>query len=247
MIQDAITIGTIVAFAAYLTRLYGPISSLTNMQVEFAQAMVSFERVFEYLDMPVEIADRPDARPLHEVSGARAASRTSGSSIRKMGRRPRAPTETGTGRNRVDAGHASSNGDSGRDGAEAGDKVDDEVDNDAGNLHAVPVHRLWALEDVSFSIEPGELVALVGPSGAGKTTITYLLPRLYDPTRGGIRLDGVDLRDTTQESIAHQIGMVTQETYLFHDTIRANLLYARPDASADETRERHAEPPISTT
>jgi ATP-binding cassette subfamily B protein len=94
--------------------------------------------------------------------------------------------------------------------------------------------RRWALQDVSFEIEPGQLAALVGPSGAGKTTITYLLPRLYDPTEGYITLDGHDLRDVTQQSLARQIGMVTQETYLFHDTVRANLLYARPDADQAE-------------
>ena len=86
----------------------------------------------------------------------------------------------------------------------------------------------------SFTVQPGQLAALVGPSGAGKTTITYLLPRLYDPTAGAIRVDGHDLRDLTLDSLAAQIGMVTQETYLFHDTIRANLLYARPDATDAE-------------
>ena len=92
----------------------------------------------------------------------------------------------------------------------------------------------WTLRDLSFEITPGQLAALVGPSGAGKTTITYLLPRLYDPTEGRITIDGHDLRDVTQESLAQQIGMVTQETYLFHDTIRANLLYARPGAGQAE-------------
>jgi ATP-binding cassette subfamily B protein len=94
--------------------------------------------------------------------------------------------------------------------------------------------RRIALEGVSFEIRPGELAALVGPSGAGKTTITYLLPRLYDPTAGEIRLDGHDLREVSQTSLAQAMGMVTQETYLFHDTVRANLLYAQPEASQAE-------------
>ncbi|HEY3109944.1 MAG TPA: ATP-binding cassette domain-containing protein, partial [Chloroflexota bacterium] len=92
----------------------------------------------------------------------------------------------------------------------------------------------WALEGLSFTVEPGQLAALVGPSGAGKTTTTYLLPRLYDPTDGRILLDGHDLRDLRLESLTANIGMVTQETYLFHDTIRANLLYAKPDATPAE-------------
>jgi ATP-binding cassette subfamily B protein len=91
-----------------------------------------------------------------------------------------------------------------------------------------------AIENISFEIEPGQLAALVGPSGAGKTTITYLLPRLYDPTQGRICLDGHDLRDVTQKSLVSAIGMVTQETYLFHDTIKANLLYAKPNATQVE-------------
>jgi ATP-binding cassette subfamily B protein len=92
----------------------------------------------------------------------------------------------------------------------------------------------WALRELDFVIEPGELTALVGPSGAGKTTLTYMLPRLYDPTEGQILLDGIDIKDVTLNSLIDNIGMVTQETYLFYDTIRANLMYARPDATDEE-------------
>ena len=98
----------------------------------------------------------------------------------------------------------------------------------AGSVHQA---RELALEQLSFRIAPGQLVALVGPSGAGKTTLTYLIPRLYDPSQGLIRLDGHDLRDLTLRTMAANIGMVTQETYLFHDTIRTNLLYAKPEAT----------------
>ncbi len=94
--------------------------------------------------------------------------------------------------------------------------------------------RRYALRDVNFEIKPGQLAALVGPSGAGKTTITYLIPRLYDPTAGRVLIDGCDLREVTLDSLSRQIGMVTQETFLFHDTVRANLLYAKPDATMDE-------------
>jgi ATP-binding cassette, subfamily B, bacterial len=199
-----ISIGTIVAFAAYLARLYGPLSSLSNVQVEFVTSMVSFERVFQYLDLPVEIDDRPGARSLRAVQGRVHFENVSFSYLESD---QRAALQTGqslleTGESQGEAAPASS--------------------------------HLWALHNLSFVIKPGQLVALVGPSGAGKTTISYLLPRLYDPTEGRITLDGHDLREVTKESLARQIGMVTQETYLFHDTIRANLLFARPEASQAE-------------
>jgi ATP-binding cassette subfamily B protein len=201
VLGGSITVGTIVAFAAYLTRLYGPISSLTNVQVEFATSMVSFERVFEYTDLPIEIQDRPGAVELKEVEGRVRFEDVSFSYL--------APDQAPI--------------------------IAAEQDKDQdGQPDAVPgevVSRRWALQDLSFEIAPGQLAALVGPSGAGKTTITYLLPRLYDPTEGRITLDGHNLLDVSLESLARQIGMVTQETYLFHDTVRANLLYARPEAT----------------
>ncbi len=205
VLGETITIGTIVAFAAYLTRLYGPISALSNVQVEFVSSMVSFERVFEYLDLPVEIKDRPDALELEVTRGAVCFEDVSFSYLAGDG----------------PAGDADS-------------PCPENGEDDVLDTSGAATGRRWALRRLSFEIEPGQLAALVGPSGAGKTTITYLLPRLYDPTDGSITLDGHDLRQITQESLAHQIGMVTQETYLFHDTVRANLLYAHPGATQQE-------------
>ena len=209
VLNGALTIGTIVAFAAYLTRLYGPISALTNVQVEFVTALVSFERVFEYLDMPVEIQDKPGALELDTVDG-----RIRFDHVWFQYQGPLLDEVT-EGDDEADESAAAGNGNG----------------NGNGAAPAPAKARRRMLEDVTFDIAPGTLTALVGPSGAGKTTITYLLPRLYDPTGGRITIDGHDLRDVTQESLAHQFGVVTQETFLFHDTIRANLLYARPDAT----------------
>jgi ATP-binding cassette subfamily B protein len=208
-IIETISLGTIVAFVSYLVRLYMPISALSNVQVEFISSMVSFERVFEYMDLPVEIEDKSDAIELETVEGRIVFDNVSFDYMEANERLgiqmlPAAPKENENGEK---------------------EKVDIPV--------FIPTRRM-ALDSLSYEIEPGELVALVGPSGAGKTTLTYLLPRLYDPTSGRILLDGNDLRGVTQESLAGQIGMVTQETYLFHDTIRENLLYAREDADDEQ-------------
>ena len=208
ILQGVFTVGTLVAFGAYLTQLYGPLSSISNAHVEFATSMVSFERVFEVLDLPVEIHDRPDAIALAEVRGS------------------------------VRFHDVSFSYTAGGDGGSALLGLDTDRHSKAFDAPTAPVvrqsSRTQALTSLSFEIKPGELAALVGPSGAGKTTVTYLLPRLYDPTDGKICLDGHDLRDMTLASLANAIGMVTQETYLFNDTLKANLLYAAPGASPAE-------------
>jgi len=205
VMTDVLTIGTIVAFVAYLTRLYGPISSLTNVQVDFATSMVSFERVFEYLDLPVEIQDQPGAKVLSNVDGWVKFELVS---FTYAGDEHLA--------NQIPDGN----------GSQQSDQVEEPSTFD--------ISQRWALKNVAFEILPGELAALVGYSGAGKTTITYLLPRLYDATGGRITIDDVDIRGITQESLISQIGIVTQETYLFHDTVEANLRYANPSAEQEE-------------
>ena len=214
VIRGEFTIGDIVAFATFLAQLYTPLQALTNAPVDFAQSIVSFERVFEIIDLPLEIQEKPDAIHLSPVSGALTFEDVSFryqidrshllSDVERIGR--------------IDSVAATRSGDPAR------------------RTNGVATHqaRDLALEQLSFSIEPGQLVALVGPSGAGKTTLTYLIPRLYDPSAGRIKLDGRDLRDLSLRTMAENIGMVTQETYLFHDSIRTNLLYAKPDASQAE-------------
>jgi ATP-binding cassette subfamily B protein len=200
VLRVAFTIGTIVAFGVYLNQLYGPLMAMTNARVEFAQSMVSFELVFEIIDLPEKIQDKPEAIELTAVKG------------------------------RVRFDNVSFSYTAGGDGSATALGLT--ADSRNGSDTATPTiisTRTQTLSNISFTIEPGQIAALVGPSRAGKTTITYLLPRLYDPTAGSISLDGYDLRDLKQSTLADHIGMVTQETYLFHDTIEANLRYAEPD------------------
>lgn len=213
VIQGAFTIGTIVAFGSYLGSLYGALQALSNAPVEFATSIVSFERVFEVIDLPVELPERPDAVELSDVRGGIEFDHVSFryergdehllSDVHRYGSIDNVAT--------VLSGEAAGGGEEPKSQA-----------------------RGIALEGISFQAKAGQLVALVGPSGAGKTTLTYLIPRLYDPSAGAIRIDGRDLRDLTLHSLSAQIGMVTQETYLFHDTIRTNLQYARLDATQAE-------------
>ena len=225
VIVGALSIGTIVAFISYLSRLYQPIVGLTNIQVDLVQSLVSFERVFEYLDIPVDIQDQPGAQHLARVQGAVTVEGVSfsyrevppGLNDHAMDSLAKINETSHPAAFAPDATPAT-----GADGTDAEATI------------AAGLGRHWALEDITFSVQPGQLVALVGPSGAGKTTISYLLPRLYEPQRGRVLLDGHDLRALTLDTLSEHLGLVTQETYLFHDTIRNNLLYARPDASPAE-------------
>ncbi len=239
------TVGTIVAFGAYLVNLYGALQQLTNAPVDFATSLVSFERVFEVIDLPVEIDDKTDATMLHNVSGELEFEDVSfkydsgGKNLLNQVKRP----------DQMDSVLASLSGsktssDQQKAGSHGGNGVKPALNGGAASPNGTEsseiekaIHsqaREDALEGISFKVAPGQLVALVGPSGAGKTTLTYLIPRLYDPTDGRILIDGHDLRDVELDSLSEQIGMVTQETHLFHDTIRTNLLYARSNATQAE-------------
>jgi ATP-binding cassette, subfamily B, bacterial len=260
-----VTAGLIVTFAAYVNRLYQPIMGLTNIQVEFATSLVSFERVFEYLDLPVEVDEVPSPTRLGRVAGrivfedvsftyrldptnpmagagaalGEGASPNAGmpSSPSANAGMPSSPT-AGAGSPAFPSADASPPPDGAAGAPSAsmpavpGSGAGLPGTTDASPADTAPAPgRLWSLADASFVVEPGQVVALVGPSGAGKTTVTYLVARLYDPTRGRITLDGHDLREVAIEDLADNVGMVTQEAYLFHDTVRANLLFARPDAT----------------
>ena len=196
-IDGSLTVGTLIALAALLARLYGPLTTLSTVRVDIMTALVSFSRVFEILDLVPAIREAPHAQAL-------------------------AP-----GAVKVDVEHVGFS----YPGAEEVSLTSLEVGTAGDRRRGTSV-----LTDISFHAAPGEVVALVGPSGGGKTTITNLLARLYDPTSGQIRLQGIDLRDATLDSLSQSVGVVTQDSHLFHDTIRANLLYARAGATEQELR-----------
>jgi ATP-binding cassette subfamily B protein len=244
-ILHTFTVGTIVAFGAYLGSLYNALQQLTNAPVDFATSLVSFERVFEVIDLPVEISDKKDALALKDVKGELVFEDISfkydsaGKNLLNQVKRPGQMESVLAPLSGMTTAEMKP-----KDSPRAANGVDLIVPNgspvstigfDSEIEKAIHSQaREDALEGISFKVAPGQLVALVGPSGAGKTTLTYLIPRLYDPIDGRILIDGHDMRDVTLDSLSEQIGMVTQETHLFHDTIRTNLLYARSNASQAE-------------
>jgi len=223
VIAGAFTVGTIVAFGSYLGSLYGTLQGLANAPVQFSTSVVSFERVFELIDLPQDIAEEPDAVELQQSRGELVFDDVTFnyaidesillSDVKRYGSMENVTAVLSL---------------------ESKGKKEEEHGSENGEAESKTQAREVALEHISFTAAPGQLVALVGPSGAGKTTLTYLIPRLYDPADGRILLDGHDLREVTLDSLATQIGMVTQESYLFHDTIRTNLTYAKLDATQAE-------------
>jgi len=220
-IQGAFTVGTIVAFGAYLRNLYSALQDLANAPVDIATSVVSFERVFEVIDLPLEISEKPNALALSDVRGDLTFDNVSFKyELREMNLLSEVKRY-----GQVSNVTAVLSG---------GDKPANGKNGDEESRKPRSQAREAALTDISFEVKAGQLIALVGPSGAGKTTLTYLIPRLYDPTAGRILIDGHDLRDVTLVSLMEQIGMVTQETHLFHDTIKTNMVYARLDATQAE-------------
>ena len=195
--MHVLDLGTVVALAALLSRLYFPLMGLSNAQVSVMTALVSFERIFDVLDLKPVITEKPSAASLppgplrvdfkHVAFSYPAASEVSLASLEPISTPERSPPPT-------------------------------------------------VLEDIDFRVEPGQLVALVGPSGSGKTTLTLLIPRLYDVKAGAIHINGVDVRDATLSSLRERIGIVTQDSHLFHDTILSNLTYANPHATEEQIR-----------
>ena len=215
VIHNIFEIGTLVALTALLARVYGPITALSNVQVDVMTALVSFDRVFEVLDLKPLIQEKPGAVALRTTTSATGSSAT-GSSATESQPEP-APA--------IDFRNVSFH-------YPAASEVS------LASLESIalptPEHAGAAqpvLRGVTFTAPPGQLTALVGPSGAGKTTITHLVSRLYDPDQGAVLIGGQDLRDVTLDSLHDTVGVVTQDAHMFHDTIRANLSYARPEAT----------------
>jgi len=229
------TIGDIVAFTTLQSRLFFPMGQLLNVQVEIQGALALFDRIFEYLEMPVDIEDAPDAVELtpdavhgklvfRDVSFHYPAQAVPSTTLPVDLANEDGAQEPETAAVAVAAASVDES---------ALESLVGSITH-SGDIPALEMIPTFGLEDIDFEAEPGELVALVGPSGSGKTTTTYLIPRLYDVDGGSVAIDGIDVRKIKLESLGRIIGVVTQETYLFHASVRDNLLYARPEATEDE-------------
>jgi ATP-binding cassette subfamily B protein len=241
-LHPAITLGGIVAFTTLQSRIYFPIGQLLSTQVDVQGALALFDRIFEYLDLPIDIKDAPGARQISsdEVRGEIAFDDVGFTYPREL------PTvlsglsdlEPGNGREKPDKERLDSLQRLSVSEEKSGDGYEQPDVERPLSLPPVAVSEETelrpTLSHVSFTIKPGQLAALVGPSGAGKTTITYLIPRLYDADSGAVKIDGQNIKEIALASLSEFIGVVTQETYLFHDTVRENLLYARPEATEQE-------------
>jgi ATP-binding cassette subfamily B protein len=194
-VQGHLSVGTLIALGTLLLRLLGPLQGLSNVRVDVMTALVSFDRVFEVLDLPSLIQEKPDAVTLPRTAASLEFDRVS------FGY----PTADQVSLASLESVARSESRDTGE-----------------------------VLHEITFTAQPGQMVALVGPSGAGKTTVTHLVARLYDAGSGVVRVGGYDVRDVTLQSLEDVVGYVTQDAHMFHDTIRENLLYARPDASDDD-------------
>jgi ATP-binding cassette subfamily B protein len=243
-----LTIGDIVAFTTLQSRLFFPLGQMLNVQVEIHVAFALFDRIFEYLDLPVEIADRPNAIRLDpknvrgHVEFRHVFFRYPGVAPRRGGQRVKDAADL---ENERRLARADREIDMIASGAESllptpaatfaiDGMVDDGEPTAAEAVHDRSARAPFELIDIDFDIEPGQLAALVGPSGSGKTTIALLVPRIYDVDSGSVSIDGMDVRDIRLASLGSVIGLVTQETYLFHSTIRENIAYGRMEATQDE-------------
>ncbi|HEY8482688.1 MAG TPA: ABC transporter ATP-binding protein [Spirillospora sp.] len=220
-VNGALELGTLVALATLLTRMYGPLTALSNVHVDVMTALVSFDRVFEVLDLKPLIRDREGAEPLQRARARGTADGIDG-----------AEAPSGNGAPLTKQGAPSIEFDHVGFAYPSADEVSLASLESIARTDVAPGRTV--LRDITFTAEPGQMVALVGPSGAGKSTITHLVSRLYDVTSGAVRIGGVDVRDVTLESLRAEIGVVSQDAHLFHDTIRENLRYARPDATDEE-------------